>query len=145
MSPDECRPLSEAIARALAPRAEVRAALLFGSRAKGTARPDSDIDIAVLLDTMLVPPDSRSRLRGLFEALGNELAVDRIDLVVLNDAPPALAFQVLKHGVVAFERDRADLVRFRVRTYRLHADYEPVERLFREATRERLMKGASRG
>jgi predicted nucleotidyltransferase len=134
-----------AIGRALAPLPEVRAALLFGSRATGRARADSDVDVAVLLDLDQAASDERQRFDRLLNALASEFSAEKLDVVVLNNAPPALAFQVLKHGVVALERDRRDLVRFRVRTYGAHADYEPVERLFREATRRRALRGVSRG
>jgi len=43
----------------------------------------------------------------------------------------------MKHGLVVFARDPVELHRFRVRTYSRHADYQPVERLFREATKRR--------
>ncbi len=39
--------LANRIRRALAGRAGIRLALLFGSEARGTARPDSDVDLAV--------------------------------------------------------------------------------------------------
>lgn len=136
--------LVSAIARALEPIAWVQAALLFGSRAVGRARTDSDIDVAILLDAAAAGGDARGRLRALIGALTCELAADRIDLVILNEAPPALAFQVLKHGVVALDRDPVALHRFRVRVYGLHADYAPVERFFREHTR-RVLGGASGG
>jgi predicted nucleotidyltransferase len=137
--------LLAAIARAAASLPEVQAAWLFGSRASGNARPDSDVDIGVLLDDSLAPPEPLSRLRRLIEALATEIAADRIDVVILNDAPPALAFQVLKHGKIALERDRVALHRFRVRTYTRHSDFEPTERLFREATRRRALAGSGRG
>jgi hypothetical protein len=70
-------------------------------------------------------------------ALAEEIAADRLDVVILNGAPHALAFQVLKYGVVAFERDARFLHRYRVRTCSAHADYEPVERFFREVTKRR--------
>jgi predicted nucleotidyltransferase len=136
----------EAIRRALDPVNEVRAALLFGSQATDSARPDSDIDVAVLLAA-----DSSKQLteteivRRLLGALSCELAADRLDLVILNSAPPALAFQALKHGRVALERDPRDLHRFRVRTYSAHADYEHVERLFRAVTKQRALAGLQRG
>lgn len=134
-----------AIATALRPLDEVRAALLFGSRATGRARADSDIDVAVLLDATLAPERPIERLSRLLKALAKELAADRLDLVILNDAPPALAFQVLKHGRVAFERDARDLHRLRVRTYSQHADYQHAESVFREATRRRAARGVARG
>lgn len=145
MPGDACTDMLEAIRRALDPLSEVRAALLFGSHAKGRAQPGSDIDVAVLLAPGW---DLRSReltLRNLLGALARELAADRLDIVILNDAPPALAFQVLKHGRVAFERDRRDLHRLRVRTYSAHSDYEPVERFFRERTKARALAGLEGG
>lgn len=135
--------LLEAIARALSPLDEVQAALLFGSRATGRQRPDSDVDVAVLLGRD--SGNGSSELRRLVGALTDEIAADRLDVVILNGAPPALAFQVLKYGLVAFERDVLPLHRFRVRTYGAHADYEPVERFFREVTKKRAIGGVSRG
>ena len=145
MVADDRAQLLRAIATALAPVEEVRAALLFGSRASGRARKDSDIDVAVLLSPEVAGSAGKDALERLIAALAAELAADRVDVVILNTAPPALAFQVLKHGLVAFERDRRDLHRFRVHTYDVHADYAHVERLFRAAVRRRLAAGAGRG
>ena len=66
----------------------VRFALLFGSRATGHPRPDSDWDVAVYLDDAL-PPQQRFRLR--LDLAG---ALDA-DVSVLNDAPPLLAHRAL--------------------------------------------------
>lgn len=133
------------VQRALLPLADVRAALVFGSRATGRARPDSDIDIAVLLAKAPRSEERKNVSWSLLTALGSELRSDRVDLVLLNEAPPKLAFHVLKHGLVAFARDPVELHRFRVRTYSLHADYEPVERFFREATKRRAQMAMNRG
>jgi hypothetical protein len=84
-------------------------------------------------------------LRRSIEALAVHVAADRLDIVILNDAPPALAFQVLKRGKLAFERDRTALHRFRVSTYARHSDFESTERFFRAVTRRRALGGASRG
>ncbi|MFW5877218.1 MAG: type VII toxin-antitoxin system MntA family adenylyltransferase antitoxin [Myxococcota bacterium] len=137
--------LLEAIRRALAAEPSVQAALLFGSHARGAARPDSDIDVAVLLDVAPEPRQRTAQLRKILEAVGRELAVDRVDLVILNDAPPKLAFRALAEGRVAFTRNLEALHRFRVRTYSRHADYEPVERFFRDATRRRALEEAPSG
>ena len=137
--------ICSAIAQTLDPLPEVRAALLFGSQAIGRARPDSDIDIAILLDPALAPPDTHSRLIRVLDALTTQLDADRLDIVFLNDAPPKLAFQVLAHGAVALERDPTDLHRFRVRTYSAHADREHVERFFREVIKRRALAEAKRG
>jgi hypothetical protein len=134
--------LVEAVRAALAGESGVAAAFVFGSHARGTARATSDVDVAVLP----APGPSSDRLalrRGLIAALSRTLAADRLDLVLLDEAPPVLALAVLKHGRLALCRDEVALHRFRVATYRRHADYEPVERFFREVTKARA-KGTSR-
>ncbi len=77
---------------------DVVAAYLFGSRAEGRARPQSDVDIAVLLADTL---DSETRLfrRLRLGADLEKLLGCPVDLVVLNDAPIRLKHQVLAHGL----------------------------------------------
>jgi uncharacterized protein len=131
--------LIERLQRALEPLSEVSAALLFGSHARGQVHSASDIDVALLLGAAARSEDRGELLRRLIAAIGQEVAADRVDLVVLNDAPPALAFQVLRYGKVVLVRDPVALHRFRVRTYSRHADYEPIERFFRRVTRARAL------
>lgn len=134
-----------AIERALADDAEVAAAFLFGSHAVGRARPESDVDVAVLLRQDPVSGERYRVVRRLLAELATELAGERLDLVLLNHAPPVLAFRVLRDGLVALSRDPVGLHRFRVRTYRLHADLAAAEALFRRATRERVVARGSGG
>jgi predicted nucleotidyltransferase len=132
------------IERSLLPVQAARAALLFGSHAVGHARSSSDVDIAVLVDAASATALRKPLLWSLFAALGRELPAERLDVVVLNDAPSKVAFHVLKEGRVVLERDPVDLHRFRVRTYSRHADYQPVERFFREARERRGLAAGPR-
>jgi uncharacterized protein len=144
LPPDTVR-LEAALGEALAAMPRVAAALLFGSTAAGRTHAGSDIDLGVLLDP---PPraDERYALtRAILEALVGHVATERVDLVLLNGAPPALAFRVLKHGRVVSCPKPAVLHRFRVLTYRLQADFAPVEELFRRSTRARALAGGGRG
>ena len=137
--------LVAAIARAVAPLDEVQAAVLFGSQATGRATVESDIDVGVLLDRRPKSVERKEILRTLITALADQLRADRLDIVILNDAPPKLAFHVLKSGVVAYQRDPVPLHRFRVATYRHHCDYEPTERFFRRVTKARALAGVPVG
>jgi predicted nucleotidyltransferase len=138
-------PLFVAVGRAMETLPEVQAAFVFGSQATGRARADSDIDVAVLLDAVIAPVDKHSRLKRVFMALGAYVAADRLDVVVLNDAPPALAFQVLKRGKQVFVRNQVAVHRFLVATYSRHSDFEWTERFFREVTRRRASTGNAGG
>lgn len=140
----ELEPLLEAVRTALQDEPGIAASFVFGSHARGRARPGSDIDVAVLPDKT-EQADRLALRRRMMAALGKHLAADRIDLVLLDEAPPVLAFAVLKHGRLALCRDEVALHRYRVAVYRQHADYEPVERFFREVTRERAKPRTSRG
>jgi len=67
----------------------------MGSFAKGTARPDSDVDVAVLFGRPFGPEDVLE-LKGRLEKL---LERD-VDLVVLDRAGPVIRMQALKTGIL---------------------------------------------
>ncbi len=69
---------------------------LFGSRAKGEARPTSDVDIAILA-TGSIPPNLLSELRYLLEESNIPYKVDLVDLASVDDA---FREQVIKYGVL---------------------------------------------
>jgi predicted nucleotidyltransferase len=122
----------EALVNCLAAQPDVLAAYLFGSYATGRARPESDVDVAVLLSGTdeMERFERRLRLMGeVEEALGRKPA----DVVVLNDAPPLLAHQVLMHSRLILERDRAARVEFEVRAGQVYTDLMPMRQFFREA------------
>lgn len=126
------------IVEALVARPEVVFAVLFGSRANDRARPDSDWDIAVFLDEAL-DASSRFRVRReLAAALEPDITVD---VVVLNDAPPLLAHRGLT-GDLLVDRDRAQYVRFFVRTLGASHDEAYARRIHADARRERLIAGS---
>lgn len=90
---------------ALEPRAEILEAYLFGSRARGQARPDSDIDVAVYIDEERAEDGDWGYRAELATALMAALGVDDVDIVVLNRAPVLLYHRVLRDGVRLISRD----------------------------------------
>lgn len=126
--------LPDRLRNALEPhRAGLVCAYLFGSEARGEARPDSDVDVAVLFRHD--PPLSLDGL-GLDLAAELEQRLGRtVDLVVLNRASPDLVHRVLRDGNLLLETDRAARVRFEVKSRAEYFDVLPYLREYRRATR----------
>ncbi len=103
-------------------------AFVHGSRASGTARADSDLDIAAWWPA--TPP-------AAFEVP----LPARVDLLVLNSAPLELAGRVATQGVLLFDDDPAARVRWVATTRKIYFDELPrIERSHREFA-ESLRRG----
>ena len=122
------------IRRALADRPHAAFALVFGSTARGTSHPGSDLDIALGF-TGGHRPTAReigAIVSGLEEATGRT-----VDLVALDRAPAGLAYRVFRDGKEVWVRDRSALVARKARAILEYLDFEPLERAFSEATLSR--------
>lgn len=113
-------------------------AYLFGSSARGTRGPLSDVDVAVLLADDEDPLEAKLRLMADISAA---IASDDVDVVVLNVAPEPLAFAVLRDGIVLVSRDDVARVRHRARVFDRYMDMEPFRRVQAEGLRHRLEEG----
>lgn len=89
-----CAEIVATIRRVLAGRADVRVAVLFGSQARGTARADSDVDVAV--DAPGV--DVLALGAALSTALERE-----VDVVPMEDSTIPLMEHLVRDGIVAHE------------------------------------------
>lgn len=118
--------------------AGVRFAYLFGSRATGTFREDSDADVAIMPGQ---PLDLLSEVR-LAGELASSMAVPSVDLVDLRRAPLRLSGRVLLEGRLLYSIDEPGRVDFEVRTRAAYFDFLPTQRLHRE---EYLRRVAHRG
>ncbi len=133
-----------AIERVVSRHPGVALAYLFGSRARGTARPDSDLDLAVLWDATL---DSRERAERESELRASLVAAlgplgERADLLDLAAAGAAVGFRVIREGrLLACADDRAR-VAFVARLARRYDDEAPYRALFRAAARRAGQKMA---
>ncbi|MGH7308427.1 MAG: type VII toxin-antitoxin system MntA family adenylyltransferase antitoxin [Candidatus Rokuibacteriota bacterium] len=122
----------EGIRLVLEPRADVRLAYVFGSTARGEARPESDVDVAVLFD----PEPGPRHLDSLTSDL--QAAARRpVDLVVLNTAPPLLVHQILKTGRRVLTRAEDERVRFETRATARYLDTAHLRRVQHQYLRER--------
>lgn len=100
-------------------------AYLFGSAARGSEREDSDLDVAVLLSSSV----RRARYGEIQLGLTTELVglthTNDVDVVLLNDAPPLLAFNIVARGRL-FLGEPLERVRFEVRAIQRYIDTRPL-------------------
>ncbi len=109
-------------------------AYLFGSEARGEARPGSDVDVAVFLNP--APGDRMSLALDLAGRLEMASGVPNIEVVVLNDAPIALGGRAIRERRVIFSADEAARVEYESRTLREFFDFQiHAEALDRELLR----------
>lgn len=99
--------LAKRIAKILTPRPEVLDAYLFGSCAAGRSQPHSDIDVGVYVDEQQIGESGYGYQAELTAALMSALGTNRVDVVILNKAPPVLYHRVLRDGVRILARDLA--------------------------------------
>ncbi len=116
---------------------EVLFAFLFGSRAAGRPRPDSDWDLAVYVGE---PLEARQRLDLRLRIMAELERLGRVDVAVLNDAPPLLAHRAIQ-GQRLLVRDSVVLVRFIVRTLALAEDQRYWSEIHLQAQLRRLREG----
>jgi predicted nucleotidyltransferase len=116
----------------------VAAAYLFGSRAEGTARPDSDHDIAVLFTDPEPVLDATVRLAAdLAGVLGTS-----VDVVDLDRAELELRGRVAEQGRLLYSVDEPRRVRFEVDSRLRWIEFRPV---VEETSRAYLRRVAAEG
>jgi len=116
-------------------------AYLFGSQARRTASALSDIDIAILLDRKVSLEhyfDIRVNFTGELMEL---LQLNEVDVAILNQAPPALKYLVLRDGLPLYQRNRDEMIEFRVQAFNEYQDFKPVLQRHEQAVLEKARKG----
>jgi predicted nucleotidyltransferase len=141
--------LRDSVAAVLQPLQGVRVAWLFGSRTRGTHRPDSDLDLLVIYDRAL-DADAREQLRreivyalaGALDAIG-----ERADVADADETDSAVAFNAVAEGELLVARTAEERVRAQVAIWRRYDDDEPRRSYFRKAAAaavERMSHGTQR-
>jgi uncharacterized protein len=99
-------------------------ALMFGSRARASHHEGSDLDIAIGLErgAALSAEEWGSLAADLELASGLP-----VDLVLVDDTPPALAYRIFTEGQVLSERNRQAFVERKARAILEYLDFAPFE------------------
>ncbi|HEU0129111.1 MAG TPA: nucleotidyltransferase domain-containing protein [Pseudonocardiaceae bacterium] len=117
----------------------VQFAYLFGSRATGRYRLDSDADIAIMPGE---PLDLLAEA-GLADRLAQALEVSAGDLLDLQRASLVLRGRVLQEGRLLYSADESGRVAFEVRTRSEYFDFLPTQRALRDQFLRRVAAGGT--
>lgn len=130
MLPSTDSSLHAALVGALASVPDIAFAIVFGSFALGNPHAGSDVDVALGFG-----PERRPAAReiGAIVSQLEEATGRSVDIIVLDHAPPGLAYRVFRDGVVVLARDRVALIERKVRAILEYLDFQPVERVFSNA------------
>lgn len=122
-------------------RSEILEAYLFGSSARGAPRPESDVDVAVYADLELVPNSPFGYAAQIATDLAGAAHPRRIDVVVLNQAPPLLYYRVLRDGIRLFARQLVATTTREGRAVSRYCDYLPVLQEIERVHGTRIARG----
>ncbi|MEX2442753.1 MAG: nucleotidyltransferase domain-containing protein [Alkalispirochaeta sp.] len=116
----------------------IRLAILYGSQARGTQRPDSDIDLAVAADDRT--PLNEETLIDV--SVASSLQTGReVQLRDLARAQGLFLKEVLTTGVVIYQRDPEIRGRLIIRMLDFVEDFQPIVSMIRRSKRERFLAG----
>lgn len=137
--------MEEAVTRllpVLSSREEVIAICLFGSRARGQATVDSDVDLGLVLRQpwfdRLTPAQQASVAMELIDLAGRAAPDLPLDVVILDAAHPIAAWEAARAGRVLFCRDTRAFDEFVLRSLHRYEDWLQLHRIEMEAVRRHL-------
>jgi uncharacterized protein len=148
--------------RAILPRAletyPLAAAYVYGSVARGTPLPTSDLDIALVTQPRVLSPYERLTLELRIQAdiedaahadagsadtrakAVEQTSLLSIDIRIINDAPLLVRGRILQEGVLVYEGDHQARVNFEVATLGRYLDYAPVARRLQQASLDHVRR-----
>jgi uncharacterized protein len=119
--------LVERIRPILAEYPQIAAAWLFGSAARGELRPDSDLDIGILLrDPRATGVDEYALLGELTARLETVDPPRPVDVVLLEHQGPVFAHEALIDGILIHEPDRERRIAFQTTAIARGIDFRPT-------------------
>jgi predicted nucleotidyltransferase len=107
-------------------RSGIQLVILFGSTAREVTHRRSDLDVAILADAPLDIVETTTQVMGLLHTSG-------VDVVDLRRAPPLLAMEVVRSGILLYEREPGRYATFCSIAHRRYIDTTKLRTARREA------------
>ncbi len=124
---NESKKLSEKVRKVLEKRDYIVFAYIFGSRVHGRYMVKEDVDVAIYTERKITWRE--------FVEIMNELEDEvktKVDLVDLNTAPLALAYEIVRTGIVVLDRRPEVRIEYEVKILKEYLDLKPrLEQYFR--------------
>ncbi len=119
---------------------EILAVYLFGSRADGTAREDSDYDFGVLFDSS---SKQGKRLAIIMEIEEKAVKIlDKpVDIIPLDKVSIEKKFLIISKGILIFSKDEHKRTDFEELAIRDYLDFKPFLETYRQEVREAIEEG----
>lgn len=113
---------------------------LFGSNARGTVTPMSDIDIAVAFPATMSPEEQENAVENIRGKLEQVFGIDNVDVisVALIKSPLLLHLATLSEGIVLFSDDDSLKNTISIRALHSYEDTKPLRRTQYEALKRSL-------
>lgn len=118
---------------------EILAVYVFGSRATGLAREDSDYDLGIVSRR---GESARSRTMDILADLVRA-GIDNVDLAFLDHDKIVLSREAVRMNQLVFHRPEFDRGAFYSRIMRMYFDFLPYLKIQREAMKERILHGTA--
>lgn len=118
----------------------VELAYLFGSMAKGERGKLSDVDLGVYFNDALVKEGRGEEMLNILGEVISLLKTDKVDVVVMNDAPVSLNYEIIKCNAPLFMRDRGKKIDVEQRILSRYLDRKYHEKMASDIFLRKVME-----
>jgi hypothetical protein len=132
--------ITEKISKILSKERDILFAYIFGSYARGEARKESDIDIAIFLKDSDIGKEDPYFEVNLALEIEKETGLKNVEIVIIDNKPLRFLNQVLRYGKLIFSRDEKKRLKFETFITKSYIDFKPFYKEYDEMRVRRLIK-----
>lgn len=118
----------------------VNLAYLYGSYARGDYHTESDVDIAVLLDSKIKESEYLKKVLKISVLFEDQYPNKEIGLVLLNQISPLLKQNIIVEGKELYCANQDERILFENRALHEYEDTRHLRKIYNEVLKERINK-----